>query len=183
MHTTPRAGLVLLTLVAAVVAACSGSAATASPPTAPPPTQSPAASPTESPEATASPATESPTSTAPAAGVETVAIADSGLGQILVDGDGRTLYLFQADADGEPTCYDQCEDNWPPLVAEGEIAVGAGLDDSDFSTVARTDGTMQVRIGDWPLYYFAADAAPGDTNGQGVGDVWFVVSPTGEAIQ
>jgi predicted lipoprotein with Yx(FWY)xxD motif len=69
------------------------------------------------------------------------------------------------------------------LLAEGEITVGEGLDDSDFSAVARTDGTMQVKIGEWPLYYFANDAAAGDTNGQGINEVWYVVSPSGEAIK
>jgi predicted lipoprotein with Yx(FWY)xxD motif len=69
------------------------------------------------------------------------------------------------------------------LLAEGEVTVGAGLDASLFTTVARTDGTMQVKVGDWPLYYFAADQAAGETNGQGVGDVWYVVSPTGEQVE
>jgi predicted lipoprotein with Yx(FWY)xxD motif len=105
------------------------------------------------------------------------------LGQILVDGEGRTLYLFKPDADGEPTCYDDCAAAWPPLLAEGEITVGEGLDDSDFSTATRTDGGEQVKVGDWPLYYFANDAAPGDTNGQGLNEVWYVVSPSGEAIE
>ncbi len=180
MHTTQRIGLALVTLLATVLVACSSTGATASPSAASLP---PAASPTDAPAATASPAVVAPESSAPAAGGETVAVADSSLGQILVDGEGRTLYLFTNDTAGESVCYDQCEANWPPLLAEGEVTVGAGLDDSDFSTVARTDGTMQVKIGEWPLYYFAADAAPGDTNGQGQGDVWYVVSPTGEAIQ
>jgi len=181
MHTTSRFGL-LLGLSLIVLAACSGTGATASP-SAAAPTDPPAASPTaamsEPPAATASPASEPP----PATGDELVAVADSSLGEILVDGEGRTLYLFTNDTAGEPTCYDQCEDNWPPLLADGEVTVGSDLDSGAFSTVARTDGTMQVRIGDWPLYYFAGDSAAGDTNGQGVGDVWYVVDPSGEAIQ
>lgn len=109
-------------------------------------------------------------------------VATSDLGQILVDGEGRTLYLFTPDEAGSPTCYDSCAATWPPLLAEGDITVGAGLDDSDFSTATRTDGGDQVKIGNWPLYYYAGDAAPGDTNGQGVEGIWFVVSPSGEAI-
>lgn len=128
--------------------------------------------------------TEAPMTEAPAAGGgETVTVADSGLGQILVDAEGMTLYLFENDTDGESVCYDDCAAAWPPLIVDGEITVGAGLDAAQFSTVERTDGTLQAKIGEWPLYYWAADAAPGDTTGQGVGGVWFVVSPTGDAIK
>ena len=63
------------------------------------------------------------------------------------------------------------------MAVTGDITVGEGLDASKFTTPARTDGTKQVKVGTWPLYYFNNDAAPGDTNGQEVGDVWYVVSP------
>jgi predicted lipoprotein with Yx(FWY)xxD motif len=161
-----------LPIVAAVaLAACSGTAA--SPSVAAPATPSPQAS-------TAAP---SPDESSPAAGATTVMVADSSLGKILVDDSGRTLYLFTPDESGTPTCYGDCATTWPPLLATGEIAVGAGLDDSDFSTVARTDGGDQVKVGNWPLYIFAADSAPGETKGQGLGGKWFVVSPAGEAIK
>ena len=65
----------------------------------------------------------------------------------------------------------------------GDITVGEGLDAATFTTVARTDGSMQVKAGAWPLYYFKNDAAAGDVNGQGQGDVWYVVSPAGEPIE
>ena len=173
----------ILTLAPAMIlllAAC-GASASPSPSVAAPS----AAPPSPSAEETMAPATEEPTpSEQPTAGGEaTVMVAESDLGQILVDGEGRTLYLFTPDEAGEPTCYDACATNWPPLLADGEIEVGEGLDDSDFSTATRTDGGDQVKIGTWPLYYFANDAAPGDTNGQGQGGVWFVVSPSGEAIE
>ena len=110
-------------------------------------------------------------------------VADSDLGQILVDGEGRTLYMFKPDTAGESTCYEDCEANWPPLVVTGDITVGEGLDAATFTTVARTDGSTQVKAGAWPLYYFKNDAAAGDVNGQGQGDVWYVVSPAGEPIE
>lgn len=111
-------------------------------------------------------------------------LATSDLGEILVDGEGRTLYGFTPDSAGEPTCYEGCAAAWPPLVSAGEITVGEGLDDSAFSTVARTDDAGdQVKVGDWPLYYFASDTAPGQTNGQGVGGKWFVVGADGELIE
>jgi predicted lipoprotein with Yx(FWY)xxD motif len=117
-------------------------------------------------------------------GGTTVIIAASQFGDILVDGQGRTLYGFTPDeATGTPTCYDACEANWPPLVAPAEITVGEGLVASDFTAVARTDEEGdQVKIGSFPLYYFANDTAPGQTNGQGVGGKWFVVGADGELI-
>lgn len=135
---------------------------------------------------------DEPTTTEPASeqttpdeamGTAAVQTADSDLGTILVDPDGNTVYLFEADTDGESTCYDECEDAWPPLEAEGTPAAGDGADESLLGTTERTDGTMQVTYGGQPLYYFAADKAAGDTNGQGVGDVWFVVAPDGSAVK
>ena len=170
-----RSFLALTLGVILVGAACGGPGATSSAPAA----TSPAAT---SPAAT-SPAS-SPSSTASrAAGGETVMVADSSLGKILVDGEGRTLYAFTNDKNGESSCYGDCEAKWPPLLAEGDITVGTGLDDGDFDTTDRTDGKKQVKIGDWPLYYWAGDTAPGDTKGQKVGGVWFVVSPEGELIK
>ena len=87
------------------------------------------------------------------------------------------------DAGGAPTCYDDCATTWPPLVADGAPTVGEGLDDALFASATRDDGTEQVTVDGWPLYFFAADAAPGDTNGQGVGGVWYVVGPDGAAIE
>ena len=176
MHTISRT-LVLGTLLAIFVAACSSGGGTASP--AAPESQAPAS---EAP-ASEAPASEAPASEAPAAGAATVAVAESDFGPILVDAEGKTLYMFKPDTAGESTCYDDCETNWPPLVVTGEITVGEGLDAATFTTVARTDGSMQVKAGAWPLYYFANDAAAGDVNGQGQGGAWYVVSPAGEPIE
>ena len=87
------------------------------------------------------------------------------------------------DNGGAPSCYDDCAATWPPLLADGDVAVADGLDAGLFATVARNDGGEQVTVDGWPLYFFANDTAPGDTNGQGVGDRWFVVGPDGAAIQ
>lgn len=112
----------------------------------------------------------------------TVAVEDSDLGQIVVDAEGRTVYVFLADEGTESTCYDECEDNWPPLIVEADPAAGEGIDASLLGTSVREDGSAQVTLDGHPLYHFAADATADDVNGQGVGDVWFVVSPEGEAI-
>jgi predicted lipoprotein with Yx(FWY)xxD motif len=115
-----------------------------------------------------------------AAGGAAVMVAESDEGEILVDQEGFALYLFVPDDQGESTCYDDCEANWPPLA--GEVEAGEGVDASLLGTTDRTDGTTQATYDGWPLYYFANDAAPGDVNGQGVNDVWFLVSPSGEGI-
>jgi predicted lipoprotein with Yx(FWY)xxD motif len=100
-----------------------------------------------------------------------VALADSSLGSILVDGDGNVLYLFTPDEQGDSVCYDECAGFWPPLV--GEFDAGDGVDAALMGSVARNG---------WPLYYFANDAAPGDTNGQGVNEVWYVLDAAGDGI-
>jgi len=107
-------------------------------------------------------------------------IAESTLGEIVVDADGATLYLFVPDAQGESTCYDQCEANWPPVV--GTVQAGEGVDASLLGTTTRTDGAVQVTFNGWPLYHFGGDTAVGDTNGQGLNEVWWVVSPSGDAV-
>lgn len=111
-----------------------------------------------------------------------VMTAESDLGTILVDADGMTLYLFTNDTQGSgtSTCEDDCLTAWPPV--EGEPEAGEGVDDSLLGSIERSDGTVQATYNDWPLYYFAQDAAPGDVNGQAVNEVWWVISPDGEAI-
>lgn len=113
----------------------------------------------------------------------TVAVEESDLGEIVVDAEGTTLYVFLADEGTESTCYEECEDSWPPLTVDGEPVAGEGIDASVLGTTERTDGSIQVTLDGHPLYYFAGDETPDDVNGQGVGEVWYVVSPDGEAIQ
>jgi predicted lipoprotein with Yx(FWY)xxD motif len=107
--------------------------------------------------------------------------ANTSLGTILVDGEGRTLYLFTKDSPGKSVCEGDCLKAWPIL--DGEVTAGDGVDGSLIGTIERTDGTVQATYRDWPLYYFAQDTAPGDVKGQGVNGVWFVVNPAGEAVQ
>lgn len=111
----------------------------------------------------------------------TVAVASSDLGDIVVDGEGRTLYMFVPDEGGEPTCTDDCAEAWP--VFEGPATAGDGADAALLSTATHPSGATQATYGGWPLYYFANDAAPGDVNGQGVNDVWFVLGPDGEPVR
>jgi predicted lipoprotein with Yx(FWY)xxD motif len=120
------------------------------------------------------------TTTEAAAAVGSVVLASTDLGDILQDSGGRTLYLFNPDAQGDSTCYDDCADAWPAFVEEG--SAGEGVDASLLGTTTRTDGAVQVTYNGWPLYYFSGDSAPGDTNGQALNDIWWVVDAAGNAV-
>jgi predicted lipoprotein with Yx(FWY)xxD motif len=126
---------------------------------------------------------ESPAASPEETAEATVGAEDSDLGEIVVDAEGRTLYVFLADESTESTCYDECEEAWPPLTVDGEPVAGEGVDASLLATSERSDGSTQVTLDGHPLYYFGADETPDDMNGQGVGDVWYVVSPSGDAIE
>lgn len=112
-----------------------------------------------------------------------VALGETSLGEVLVDADGMTLYLFTPDAGGASTCTGGCAETWPPLTVDGEPAAGDGVDESLLGTVERDDGSTQVTYADHPLYTYAADGEPGDVTGQGVGGKWWVVGADGEAIE
>jgi predicted lipoprotein with Yx(FWY)xxD motif len=129
-----------------------------------------------------SPAAAAPTTTpAASSGAANVMVGKSdALGSFLVDDKGMTLYLFTKDTPNTSNCYDKCATAWPPLLTTGNPVGGAGIDASKLGTTKRTDGSMQVTYAGWPLYYFAKDTKPGDTTGQNVGSVWFVISPAGE---
>ena len=113
-------------------------------------------------------------------GGPSVAVTESAFGPILTDGDGLTLYRFENDAEGVSACNGDCATAWPPL--PGGAIAGDGADAALVGTIDRADGTTQTTYNGWPLYYFANDAAPGDTNGQGVNDVWFVVGADGAIV-
>jgi predicted lipoprotein with Yx(FWY)xxD motif len=171
-HDTRASTLVAaLFATVAIVAACSSGGGASSAPSAAAPSAS----------ASEAPASEAPSESASAAAGTEIKLADSSLGQIIVDAEGKTLYMFTPDEAGTPTCYDQCATAWPPLTAE--VTAGTGLDASKLTVVDRTDGSKQVKYGNWPLYYFANDAAAGDTNGQGLNDKWYVVGADGEPIK
>jgi predicted lipoprotein with Yx(FWY)xxD motif len=89
-----------------------------------------------------------------------------------------TLYTFANDEPGVSNCVDNCAVNWPPLTVESADAALRGFNlVGEVGTIERADGTLQVTYNGWPLYYWKDDAAIGDTLGQGVGDVWWVVRP------
>lgn len=167
MRIRPRA-LPFLLVAAATLSACGSSDA---------------ASPTTAPVATTAPAVAPSSTAAPAGGSVVVKSASSDLGDVLVGPDGRTMYGFTNDPEGASSCSGTCADAWPPVVVGADWKVGPELDSGIFSTIAREDGTQQLTVGRWPLYYYSGDAVAGDVTGQGSGGVWFVAGTDGKLIE
>ena len=114
-----------------------------------------------------------------------VGVASTGLGDVLVDRQGRTLYLFERDSGAMSACTGACAVNWPPLRVRGTPLVGSGAKPSDVGRTARPDGVSQLTYRGHPLYTFVHDKKPGDTTGEGInafGGSWFAVSPAGEKV-
>jgi predicted lipoprotein with Yx(FWY)xxD motif len=115
----------------------------------------------------------------------TVGVANENLGKILVDSQGRTLYLFERDSGTKSACTGACAVEWPPLLATSKPTVGSGAKAAVVATSARPDGKPQITYNGHPLYLFSADQKAGDTNGQGVnafGGLWYVLSSSGNEI-
>ena len=127
----------------------------------------------------------SATPSAAAGTTATVDLRTVSLGQILVDAQGRTLYLFEADKGGKSNCEGPCATAWPPLLSTGAPRADTGASASLLGTTARGDGTTQVTYAGHPLYYYVGDKAPGDTTGQDIdqfGAKWYVLAKDGKKI-
>jgi predicted lipoprotein with Yx(FWY)xxD motif len=106
-------------------------------------------------------------------------------GTILVDGKGRTLYLFRKDTKDKSHCSDACAADWPPLLTTGRAKVSGVVRKSLLGTTKRSDGKTQVTYGGHPLYLYVGDVKAGDVNGQGVfafGARWYAVTPSGRRL-
>jgi predicted lipoprotein with Yx(FWY)xxD motif len=112
-----------------------------------------------------------------------LATADSDLGTVVVDADGRTVYVFDKDTagSGKSVCSGDCLAKWPAVTADSESPAVDGVT-GDVGTITRDDGSTQVTLNGMPLYLFAGDSQAGDVTGQAVGGVWWVVAPDGEKI-
>jgi predicted lipoprotein with Yx(FWY)xxD motif len=127
----------------------------------------------------------SATKSSPAKG-SSVSLASTKLGKILVDGQGRTLYLFEADKGKSSMCDGACASAWPPLTTAGKPAAGPGVSAAKLGTTKRADGTTGVTYNGHPLYTYAGDQAPGQTTGQGsdsFGAEWYVLSAAGKTVE
>jgi predicted lipoprotein with Yx(FWY)xxD motif len=166
-----RAWLLLLMLGALVAISGCGAGTTSGAAQA---ANTPTATPTLAPTATATPAPPN------------MAVRTAGpLGAILVDGSGRTLYLWEADHGSSSTCYGACATAWPPFMITGTPVLGTGVNQALLGSTTRTDGTKQVTYNGHPLYYFQGDTQAGDTKGQNLhayGADWYVLGPNGNKI-
>jgi predicted lipoprotein with Yx(FWY)xxD motif len=116
----------------------------------------------------------------------TIDVHKTGLGTVLVDSQGRTLYLFEADKNGKSACAGGCATAWPPLTTTGAAVAGTGAIKKLIGTTKRSDGTMQATYNGWPLYMYEGDSSSGQTNGEGLkqfGAEWYVLSPAGKKVE
>ncbi|HTZ07468.1 MAG TPA: hypothetical protein VMB72_00255 [Acidimicrobiales bacterium] len=172
--------------VAVLVAACGTSSPTASG------TSTTGASTTAAPTTTAAAAggtsTSAPGGSTPFYEVKTGQV--KGLGTVLVDGQGMTLYMFEPDKQsGQSTCYGTCAQGWPPLILPVGVSApvaGPGVQASLLGTTHRTDGQTELTYDKWPLYTWVNDSQPGQATGQGLnnlGGLWYVLSPSGQVVK
>lgn len=115
----------------------------------------------------------------------TIGVARTGLGNVLVDTEGRTLYLFAKDQGTTSACSGACATAWPPLRASGKPVAGTGVKSSLLGTTQRSDGKPQVTYNGHPLYLYVGDKKAGDTNGQGItafGAGWFALTASGTQV-
>lgn len=130
--------------------------------------------------------TSTASETSASSGGGTVSAAEiSGLGTVLVDSEGMTVYMFAKDQGTASSCYGACEQGWPPVLAEGKPTAGEGAMSSQLGTTERKDGTMQVTYAGHPLYTFVEDKAPGEATGNestAFGGKWSVIDEAGEAV-
>jgi len=163
-----------LVAAAFLAAACSPTTGSTNPYGAPPPSAAPSAAPVVIP------------SPPPAATGTAINIGTTKLGQVLVDSNGLTVYLFLADKGTASSCNSpSCVQYWPPVLTTGAPQAGSGVTASLLGTAARADGTTQVTYAGHPLYRFINDKAAGEATGQGVnafGAPWYVVSPSGAQV-
>ena len=131
----------------------------------------------------ANPSTSNTSNSSAAASLST---KTSSLGTFLVDANGRTLYLWDADHGSKSTCSGACAQAWPPLTTTATPKASGAVKASLLGITKRADGTREVTYAGHPIYTFAGDTQPGQTTGQGsngFGAPWWIVTPAGKAIQ
>jgi len=114
-----------------------------------------------------------------------IGAVNESLGKILVNSQGRTLYLFQKDSGTTSECTGACAANWPPPRANSPPRIGGGANASLVASTMRSDGGRQITYNNHPLYTFVKDTKAGDTNGEGLtafGGTWYAISPAGNQV-
>lgn len=158
--------------LAALLSGCGGGATTTAPTSAAPATSAPAE--------TSAPATSAPASMAAAA----LSVGQSKAGQIVVADQGLSVYFFTKNTkdSGNSACTGACLTSWPPVTSTTATPTVNGVT-GKIGTIPTADGKMQLTINGMPIYYYSKDQTAGDITGQGVGGVWYLVSPSGEMIK
>jgi predicted lipoprotein with Yx(FWY)xxD motif len=153
--------------LAAVLTGCGGGAGTTTPTTAESPTSASA-----------------PASSPVPAGTAELKTAESAAGRIVVDAKGMSVYFFTKDVkdSGTSACTGQCIAAWPPVLTDSEAPKVDGVTGT-VGTIPTPQGKKQVTVNGLPVYYYVKDKAAGDITGQGVNDVWYLVSPEGEMVK
>jgi len=127
-----------------------------------------------------------PSTAAAAATAATLGVGKTGLGHVLVNSAGHTLYLFEKDQNGRSACEGTCAGYWPPLISKGQPVALRGLNQALVGETTRADGTKQVTYAGHPVYMFVQDTRAGQTNGEGLtdfGGAWDALSPSGASIE
>ena len=116
-------------------------------------------------------------------GQTALATSESSLGTVVVGGTGKTVYVFDKDTadSGKSACEDACLAKWPPVTTTSDAPKADGVTGT-VGMITRTDGSKQVTLNGFPLYYYATDATAGDVQGQGVGGIWWAIGPNGDKI-
>ena len=130
--------------------------------------------------------TPASTSAAAGSGGAVVKVASTSLGKVLVDGQGRTLYLLTADSPNHSSCNTQCLAYWPAVTPGGTVPHSVPGVTAPLASTAVAGGGSTLTAGGWPLYTFVQDSAPGDVTGEGVasfGGTWWAVSPAGQPVK
>lgn len=132
--------------------------------------------------------TPASSSAAPTSSAVTISTRNvSGLGTVLVNAQGKTLYIFRPDKATKVTCTGSCASVWPPVkLSSGAKPAGSGgVKDSMLSSDPDPTGGRVVTYNGWPLYTYVTDSGPGSARGQGIalnGGLWYVMSPSGQPI-
>ncbi|HEX4701178.1 MAG TPA: hypothetical protein VH352_03540 [Pseudonocardiaceae bacterium] len=162
-----------LAAVAILAAACGGST----------PAASSGSTTTTTAAATTTTTSSAPATTTSAAPSVTLKTEQGTAGVFLADSTDKTLYMFTSDKGTTSSCYGACATAWPQLLATGPVAVSGTAVAANVGTTKRTDGTTQVTYAGHPLYYFQNDSSAGQTKGEGVQGVWFMLAPAGTMIK
>ncbi|HZX02483.1 hypothetical protein [Kribbella sp.] len=119
----------------------------------------------------------------PAGGAAKLGTATVGsLGKIVVDGNGRTVYVFDKDSKGKSNCEGGCLALWPAVPSGSGAPQLTGIAASLVGTITRSDGSKQLAINGMPLYLYAQDAQAGQAKGQAFGGIWWVIGADGKKI-